>query len=259
MPPGVLRDGVSHHLNEWCLRSPEQVAFVLVHHAAKGALAAAAASGGDRSANLIAGGRRLLDKARAAFVIDSLGEADASHVGMAKSDDRLRHMFGLWPVKGNYMARGAARAYFSMEAFGLNNARGLDPSDTVGVAVRFTPARAVATDTLLLAILELIAAGTAAGPYTCSKRGGQNRRYIVPAIVAAVDWKAEGHAEAPGEKSILDLLTDKVLHAKLAQEQEVQVSYTSKNQTRLGLVLTPLGEGEKNRLKSSKAADDIDI
>lgn len=232
------------------------ISVVLVHHASKGGVAAAAASGGDRNANLIAGGRRLLDKARAAFVIDGLGDADAAHVGLGKSDERLRQMFGLWGVKGNYMARGAARAYFRIEAVGLNNARGLDPSDTVGVAVRYTPARAAATDAVLLAILDLIAAGTAAGPYTRRKASGLNPRYIVPAVVGAVNWLAEGLSGPPGEKNILDLLSEKVLTPGLAQEQQVQVSYTSKTKAGLGIVLTPAGEAELIRLKSADTEND---
>lgn len=226
------------------------VALVLVAHANKGGLAAAAASGGDRSANLIAGGRRLLDAARAAFVVDSLGEADAVHVGMGRADDRLRQMFGLWSVKGNYMARGDARAYFQTLPVGLNNGHGLDPADTVGVVVRFTPIRAVASHTVLLAILDLIAAGSPTGPYTRHKTGSSNPRFIVPAIVAAVDWLAEGYSGPPSERNILELLDDKVFGLGLAEEKEVQVRCGSRTRGRVGLSLTPAGEAEKIRIKS---------
>jgi hypothetical protein len=231
------------------------VSVVLVHHANKGGVAAAAASGGDRSANLIAGGRRLIDAARAAYVVDGLSEADAPHVGLDRTDDRLNALSGLWGVKGNYSGRGAARAYFRMEAICLNNARGLDASDMVAVAVPYAVPKAAATSAVLTVILRLIVAGAASGAYTRKKSGGRggNSRFIVPAIIAGVDWTAEGLEGPPPERNLLDILQRRVLRAGLAEETLVPVQYKSKTEERLGLVLTPAGQAALARLEAAAA------
>lgn len=226
------------------------IALVLVVHANKAGIAQSAQNGGDRGANSIAGARRLIDAARAAFVIDALGEKDGTHVGMADTDPRLKQMLGLWSVKGNYVARGAARAYFTMQAVCLHNSRGLDDADMVGVPVPYSVPKVAATDTLLLTILELIEAGKPnVGPYSRT-RVGNSDRCILPAIAGAVDWEAEGLEGAPSEKALKDILETRVLGPKLAEEEVVDILLPSGARKGKGIVLTAAGRAELSRLKA---------
>ncbi len=231
------------------------IALVLVVHANKGGISQSAQNGGDRGANLIAGARRLIDGARAAFVIDALSEADAKHVGLDEGDPRLKQMLGLWGVKGNYVARGAARAYFTMQAVCLQNSRGLDDADMVGVPVPYKVPKVAATDSLLLTILELIETGTAKGPYSLTRKGSSNR-CILPAIAGAVDWKAEGLEAAPSENSLKEILKSRVLGPKLAGEVKVDIQFPSGLKERNGLVLTAAGRTELARLTAGAGASD---
>lgn len=233
------------------------IALVLVVHANKAGIAQSSQNGGDRGANLIAGGRRLVDAARAAFVIDALGEADGKHVLLSDTDPRLKQMLGLWSVKSNYAARGAARAYFTMVAVCLQNARGLDDADMVGVPVPYKVPKVAATDTLLLTILDLIEAGTAKGAYSLTKRGGSDR-CILPAIAGAVDWEAEGLEAAPSEGSLKDILKTRVLGPKLAEEKEgLSIRHPSGARDGKGLVLTSAGKAERDRLKAEAGHDGV--
>lgn len=228
------------------------VVLALVVHASKSGIALAAQNGGDRGANQIAGARRLIDAARAAFVIDALSESDGKHVGMADTDPRLKQMLGLWSVKGNYTARGAARAYFTMQAVCLQNSRGLDDADMVGVPVPYKVPKVAATDSLLLTILELIDTGMAKGPYSRTRKGGSDR-CILPAIAGAVDWEAEGLEAAPAETVLKDILDAKVFGPKLAEEKLVDIKFSSGPKERLGLVLTAAGRAERDRLKAGES------
>lgn len=231
------------------------IVLVLVVHANKAGTAASADKGGDRGANLIAGGRRLIDAARAAFVIDALSDKDGPHVAMDESDPRLKQMLGLWGVKGNYVARGAARAYFRMEAVCLQNARGLDDADTVGVPVPYIVPKVSATDTLLLTILDMIDAGTAEGAYSRTRQGGSNR-CILPAIAGVVNWEAEGLSAAPAENVLKGIFNTRVMDKKLAVEADVPVKHPSGQRKAKGLVLTAAGRAERDRLKAEVGAAD---
>ncbi len=226
------------------------IALVLVVHANKGGIALSAQNGGDRGANQIAGARRLIDAARAAFVIDALSESDGKHVGLADTDPRLKQMLGLWSVKGNYVARGAARAYFRMHGVCLQNSRGLDDADMVGVPVTYKVPKVAATDSLLLTILDLIDAGTPKGAHSRTYRGGSDR-CILPAISEAVDWEAEGLEAAPSENSLKDILKSRVFGPKLAEEKDgLDIKHPSGTRKSSGLVLTAAGHAELARLRA---------
>ncbi len=230
------------------------ITLVLVVHANKGGIALSAQNGGDRGANQIAGARRLIDAARAAFVIDALSEADGKHVVLSDADPRLKQMLGLWSVKGNYVARGAARAYFTMQAVCLQNSRGLDDADMVGVPVPYKVPKVAGTDRLLLTILDLIETGTAKGAYSRTRKGNSDR-CILPAISEAVDWEAEGLEAAPSENSLKEILKSRVFGPKLAEEKEgLDIKNSSGAKRGNGIVLTAAGRSELARLRAEAGA-----
>jgi hypothetical protein len=179
-------------------------ALLIVHHSGKAAIRTGME--GDATAGL--GATTIMAHARSAMALLRPTEAEATNVGVTPAE-AWRHVY-LQPTKSN-LAPPGDRAWYKLESVTLPNAdpaRGYPTGDNMQVMVPWVPGTRgdIFSDAVWRTVLDTIASGAPAGPFSPSgQKGGRNYTQAVASAVAPF-FPNNGDAEHLAKQAVKELI-----------------------------------------------------
>lgn len=156
-------------------------ALILIAHTRKGAQE-------DTGPDAVAGAAAWVNSARVVVWVKPATPAECEDIGSPLGQEKTIRKVSI--EKANYSPRGG-EAYVQMVSVIMNPATADYPEDSVGIIVPFqaSPTGRHYPPGMLREMLEVIARGTSAGPYSSALqngRGGKPGRYPIPALTPVI-------------------------------------------------------------------------